>query len=124
MFGATEGQVSPPEQAQRGSSYILKDTLAERLVVLLLFVVMSSPATQKVFFIPRPALCPSACCKGGAHNVPSLRLLKSPALHRLFILTKSFIFPASSCATLFWLGQSLSTSFLMFALIFKFLSPF
>lgn len=88
----------------------------------LLFVTVFCPATQKVFFISSSCTLSFSLKQGGAHNVPLLRLLKSPALHSLFILTKSLIFPASSSATLFWLGQSLSTSFLMFMLIFKSLS--
>lgn len=139
MQGSTEGQVTQPEQVQYGSYYI-KETLVLKgscSPSATCFVVLSCPFTRKTLS-SSPAshsFCPSACDRGDAYDVPSLRLLMSPALHPLLILTESFsccCLPlptprASRLAPRFlsygWANILPLPSSVMFMLIFKCVSP-
>ncbi len=106
MQGATEGQVSPPEQVQYGS-YNIKETLVLKGSCSLpetCFVFPSCPFTRKTSLSSSspisPSFCPSACDRGGAYDVPLVRLLMSPALHPLLTLTESLSCCLSPCASL------------------------
>lgn len=56
------------------------------------------------------SFCPSACSTGGAHDVPLLRLLMSPPLYTLHILTESLYccLSLSQYPTLFTAGPTFS----------------
>lgn len=81
MQGATEGQVSPPEQVQYGS-YDIRETLilsGSCSLPVTCFVFLSCPFTRKSSLSSSspvsPSFCPSACDRGGAYDVLLVRLL-------------------------------------------------